>query len=57
MLTQFTKEIYTYDEVLGLLEVSKSTLNRYRFEQGLRFHKKGRKVFFLHSEILKWMQK
>lgn len=50
------KELLSQEETLSFLNVSKSTLDRRRFE-GMPFHKQGRKIYFKKSELLAWMNK
>ena len=51
-----TKEFLTLKETLDLLKISKSTLDRHR-EEGLPWHKDGKKLYFKRNEMIKWIEK
>jgi len=48
--------ILSYAEALQFLKCSKATLWRYR-ANGLKFMKKGNKVFFKKEDIIKFLEK
>lgn len=45
----------TLEETMRLLKMSKSTIDR-RCAEGMPRHKTGKKIFFMRSEIFKWMK-
>ena len=51
-----TKEFLTLKETMDLLKISKSTLDRRR-EEGLPWHKDGKKLYFKRNELIKWIDK
>lgn len=53
---QLGKELLTINDVLELLDISKSTLNR-RIAEGMPRHQKGNSTFFVLSEITEWIRK
>jgi predicted DNA-binding transcriptional regulator AlpA len=50
------KDLLTFKDVLALLHLSKTTLNR-RIADGMPCYKQGRFVFFVLSEITEWIKK
>ena len=51
-----TKEFLTLSETMDLLKISKSTLDRRR-EEGLPWHKDGKKIYFKRNELIRWIDK
>jgi len=50
------KELLTREELMDLLQISKSTLDRRRWD-GMPHIKKGRKIYFKKSEVFNWLNK
>lgn len=51
----FPKEHLTPKDVMALLGISKTTLDR-RKADGLRFYKDGRKVYFKRAEVIRYLE-
>lgn len=51
----FPKEQLSPKEVMALLGISSSTLDR-RKAEGLRFYKDGRKVYFKKSDVIRYLE-
>ena len=51
----YPKELLTSKEVMVLLGISKTTLDRRRAE-GLKFRKDGRKVYFKRAEVVRFLE-
>jgi excisionase family DNA binding protein len=42
--------------VMETLDISKSTLHRWMTEEGLKFYKVSRRVFFKREEFYEWLE-
>ena len=51
----FPKDLLSAKELMALLGISKTTLDR-RKEDGLRFYKDGRKVYFKRSDVIRYLE-
>jgi len=43
--------------VMETLDISKSTLHRWMTEEGLKFYKVSRRVFFKRDDFYEWLEK
>jgi excisionase family DNA binding protein len=50
-------ELMNIDDVARLLDLKKSTLYGLVFQRNIPFIKRGKKLYFKRSEILKWLEK
>ena len=46
----------TKKSVMETLDISKSTLHRWMTEEGLKFYKVSRRVFFKREEFYEWLE-